>query len=67
FTAALPPLVVSALLLVAGLMFAFQGLAVAALGAFAGALAFAAVLELATQLNVLRTAGCTRWSRFLSL
>jgi hypothetical protein len=38
-------------------MFAFEGLAVAALGAFAGALAFAAVLELATQLNVLRTAG----------
>ena len=57
FTAALPPLVVSALLLVAGLTFAFEGLAVAALGAFAGALAFAAVLELATQLNVLRTAG----------
>ena len=57
FTAALPPLVVSALLLIAGLIFAFGGLAVAALGAFAGALAFAAVLELATQLNVLRTAG----------
>jgi cellulose synthase/poly-beta-1,6-N-acetylglucosamine synthase-like glycosyltransferase len=56
-TAALPPMLISALLLVAGLVFAFEGLAVAALGAFAGALAFAAVLELATQLNVLRTAG----------
>lgn len=56
YSAALPPLVVSALLLLAGILFAFEGLAVAALGAFAGALAFAAVLELAAQLNVLRTA-----------
>jgi cellulose synthase/poly-beta-1,6-N-acetylglucosamine synthase-like glycosyltransferase len=57
FTAALPPIVISTLLLVAGSILAFDGLAVAALGAFAGSLAFAAVLELATQLNVLRTAG----------
>ncbi|HLU05806.1 MAG TPA: glycosyltransferase [Woeseiaceae bacterium] len=56
FSAALPPLVISALLLLAGSVFVFEGLAVAASGAFAGALAFAAVLELATQLDVLRTA-----------
>lgn len=53
---AVPALGLSALLLSAGFLYAADGLAVAALGAFAGAMVFAAVLELAKQLDVLRTA-----------
>jgi len=54
--AAVPALISSALLIAAGVSFAGDGMAVAAFGAFAGALAFASVLELAVQLHVLRTA-----------
>lgn len=52
--AAAPALACSVLLAAAGLIFAADGMAVAALGAFTGALAFASVLELAVQLHDLR-------------
>jgi hypothetical protein len=53
---AVPALALSTLLLTAGFLYAADGMAVAALGAFAGAMVFAAVLELSQQLHVLRTA-----------